>query len=189
MPNPVLIFLHGPAAGRRMPFDADEMTVGRSKRADLVLDDPMVSRIHAILMKRKGVLLVEDLGSHNGTYVNDERILGLRQLHHDDRLTLGASRILIEDPAFSHEPDTQVWHRQTFSDVTFTQRQLQVLRLLARGLTNKDIGDRLSVTERTVKAYLSSIFEKLEVKNRAGAVAEGLRLGLIEMPTSDDRAR
>ncbi|HEX9713759.1 MAG TPA: FHA domain-containing protein [Actinomycetota bacterium] len=189
MPDPILIFIHGPAAGRRVTLDAEEMTLGRSSRNDVVLNDPMVSRVHAILMKRKGVVVVEDLGSHNGTYVNDERINGLRQLHHNDRIRIGSSKMMMEDPALTQEPETQVSDGQiAVADLTFTQRQLQVLRLLARGLKNKDIGERLNVTERTVKAYLSSIFEKLEVKNRAGAVAEAMRLGLIDLPGDDTDA-
>lgn len=198
MPNPVLIFIHGPAAGRRVTLDADEMTIGRSNRNDLVLQDPLVSRVHAIMMKRAGTVLIEDLGSHNGTYVNEERLQGLRQLHHNDRLTIGASKVLYEDPALTQEPETQVSELPAsvvvanghddgpYVDVAFTQRQLQVLRLLARGLKNRDIGERLNVTERTVKAYLSSIFEKLDVKNRAGAVAEAMRLGIIDLPTPGD---
>jgi DNA-binding NarL/FixJ family response regulator len=69
---------------------------------------------------------------------------------------------------------------------TFTQRQIQVLRLMARGLSNKQIGERLYVSERTVKAYVSSIFEKLNCNKRAAAVAGALRLGLIDMPRDGD---
>jgi pSer/pThr/pTyr-binding forkhead associated (FHA) protein len=186
MAAPVLIFIHGPLAGKRVQLGSDEHTLGRSDQNDIVLNDPQVSRVHAIFMRRGGVFLLEDLGSHNGTYVNDERLHAVRQIHHGDRIGLGSSRILFEDPRQAVDDSTQISDPAAFSGATFTQRQVQVLRLMARGLSNKEIGERLFVSERTVKAYVSSIFEKLQVKKRAAAVAAALRLGLIDMPREDD---
>ena len=50
-------------------------------------------------------------------------------------------------------------------------QEQRVLALLADGLTNKDIGDRLGLTEKTVKNYLSNLFDKLQVNRRAQAAA------------------
>lgn len=186
MANPILIFIHGPRAGHRVQLNKDEMTIGRANPNDIVLDDPLVSRVHAILMRRGGVFMLDDLGSHNGTQVNDERLHGIRQIHHGDRVVIGASRMLYEDPTQLTDDATQVSDPGAFAGATFTQRQIQVLRLVARGLSNKQIGERLFVSERTVKAYVSSIFEKLQVQKRAAAVATALRLGLIDMPRDDD---
>ena len=189
MAAPTLIFIHGPAGGRRHSLDDDEVTAGRSEENGLVLDDPMVSRTHCIFMKRGGVWLLEDLGSHNGTYVNEERLHAVRQLHHGDRLAIGASRIMFEDASLVSEDTTQVADPGAFVNQVFTQRQIQVLRLVARGLSNKQIADRLFVSERTVKAYLTSVFEKLGVNKRAGAVSEALRLGLIDTAREDDESK
>jgi pSer/pThr/pTyr-binding forkhead associated (FHA) protein len=186
MAAPVLIFLRGPRAGQRSTLDGDEATIGRRQKNEVVLNDPLVSRVHAIMMRRGGVMLIEDLGSHNGTYVNDERLHGIRQLQHGDKVTIGSSKILFEDPTTLAEDNTQVSDSAAFAGATFTQRQIQVMRLMARGLSNKQIGERLFVSERTVKAYVSSIFEKLQVQKRAAAVASALRLGLIDMPREDD---
>lgn len=186
MPAPILIFIHGPLAGKRTPLDDEEITVGRSEANELVLDDPLVSRTHCIFMRKGGVILLEDLGSHNGTYVNEERLHQVRQIHHGDRISIGNSRILFEDQSLVADDTTQVADPTAFAAQTFTQRQLQVLRLVARGLSNKQIGERLFVSERTVKAYLSSVFEKLQVQKRSAAVAAALRLGLIDMPREDD---
>jgi DNA-binding CsgD family transcriptional regulator len=186
MAVPLLIFIHGPIAGKRIDLTADEHTAGRSDQNDIVLNDPMASRVHAIFMRRGGVFLLEDLGSHNGTYVNDERLHAVRQLHHGERVGIGKSRILFEDPTQITDDVTQVSDAPAFAGATFTQRQIQVLRLMARGLSNKQIGERLFVSERTVKAYVSSIFEKLQVQKRAAAVASALRLGLIDMPREGD---
>jgi DNA-binding CsgD family transcriptional regulator len=59
-----------------------------------------------------------------------------------------------------------------------TARELEVLRLLAEGLTNAEIAGRLILSERTVSNHLSHIFGKIEVSNRAGAVAFAHRHGL-----------
>ena len=61
---------------------------------------------------------------------------------------------------------------------SLTPQQFRVLALVAEGLLNKQIADRLEVQERTVKAHLSAIFEKLGVRNRtqAGVILRGLEL-------------
>lgn len=187
MAAPILIFIHGPMAGKRVTIDKEELTVGRSDANDVVLDDKLVSRLHAIVMRRGDVALLEDLGSHNGTYVQDERLHGIRQLHHGDSIVIGTSRAMFEDSGLHGDDTTQIADpTQLMAPAAFTQRQLQVLRLLSRGLSNKKIGERLFVSERTVKAYLSSIFEKLEVTNRSGAITAALRLGLIDIPSDTD---
>lgn len=60
-----------------------------------------------------------------------------------------------------------------------TPRELEVLQLLAEGLTNAQIGERLGVTARTVKTHVQNLIGKLDVPDRTGAVAQGFRLGLI----------
>jgi DNA-binding NarL/FixJ family response regulator len=182
MAAPTLNFIHGPVAGRRVEMNAEELTVGRASQNDMVLEDQLVSRLHAIFMRRGDVVLVEDLGSHNGTYVNNERVHQIRQLHHGDTITIGNSRAMFEDSSLITEETTMISEPTAFAAQTFTQRQLQVLRLLARGLSNKQIAENLFVSERTVKAYLSAVFEKLQVQNRAGALAAALRMGLIDLP-------
>ncbi len=59
-------------------------------------------------------------------------------------------------------------------------RVSEVLRLLALGYENKQIATELEIAEATVKTYLRTLYEDLDVRNRAEAVAVALRLGLIE---------
>ncbi|MEZ4769700.1 MAG: response regulator transcription factor [Caldilineales bacterium] len=61
-----------------------------------------------------------------------------------------------------------------------TPRELEVLELMAVGLQNKEIGDKLAITERTVKFHVSSILGKLDAGNRTEAVAVAVQQGLIE---------
>jgi DNA-binding NarL/FixJ family response regulator len=60
-----------------------------------------------------------------------------------------------------------------------TPRELQVLALVADGSTNRDAGARLHLSETTVKTHLLNIYAKLGVGDRAAAVAEGFRRGLL----------
>ena len=60
-----------------------------------------------------------------------------------------------------------------------SQRELQVLRLVADGLPTKQIAVALSISERTVKFHVNSIFHKLGAENRAQAVAVAAQRGLL----------
>lgn len=59
-------------------------------------------------------------------------------------------------------------------------RELEVLRLIAAGLTAPQIGERIYIARSTVKSHMQSIYRKLGVGDRASAVAEAMRQGLVE---------
>lgn len=69
--------------------------------------------------------------------------------------------------------------RNKRGEVDLTDREQQVLEAAARGERNKEIAARLGITERTVKAHLTSVYNKLGVDSRASAVANAIHLGLI----------
>ena len=62
-----------------------------------------------------------------------------------------------------------------------TQRELEVAQLLARGLTNKEIAQRLGITDHTVKFHLNGILRKLGVSSRTEAVVRAARLGVVTL--------
>lgn len=64
-------------------------------------------------------------------------------------------------------------------DSPLTPRQIEVLRLVARGLTNRQIGKRLSLSEHTIRRHLSNAYRRLRVSSRSAAVARGLRDGFL----------
>ena len=64
-----------------------------------------------------------------------------------------------------------------------TARESEVLHMLARGLTNKEIGIALDISGNTVRNHVNSIIEKLEVADRTEAVAVAIQRGLIELPS------
>ena len=63
-----------------------------------------------------------------------------------------------------------------------SQRELEILRLAARGLTNKEIASRLALSDRTVQGHLARIYGKLAVASRTEAVTEALKRGWILLP-------
>jgi DNA-binding NarL/FixJ family response regulator len=69
--------------------------------------------------------------------------------------------------------------RQTLS---LTPRERQIMELVAEGMANRDIAERLFLTETTVKSYLRTLYRRLSVSDRAQAVAYVIRAGLISVP-------
>ena len=86
--------------------------IGRSATCQLSLDDPLVSRNHAVLTVATDSVLIEDLGSRNGVRVNATRVEGKRPLVHGDRITIGNQELLLlkkrDVPTDTHvQPATQ----------------------------------------------------------------------------------
>ena len=71
--------------------------------------------------------------------------------------------------------------------VALTERELQILKLAARGLRNKEIGAALKIAEDTVKIHLKHIFSKLEVLDRTQAVVSAAHRGFIELGPHENR--
>jgi pSer/pThr/pTyr-binding forkhead associated (FHA) protein len=74
--------------GRRIPLTRDRMVVGRQEGSDVMLADAGASRRHAELRHDGDRWIITDLGSTNGTLVN-ERAVGERALEEGDRITIG----------------------------------------------------------------------------------------------------
>jgi DNA-binding NarL/FixJ family response regulator len=70
---------------------------------------------------------------------------------------------------------------QHFGSDVLTMREIQVLSRIAEGDRNRDIGERLEISEETVKAHIKRIMDKLGAKDRTQAVAIGVRRGVIQL--------
>jgi DNA-binding NarL/FixJ family response regulator len=68
-----------------------------------------------------------------------------------------------------------------YSDVALTGREVEVLRQIAGGNRNRDIAEKLFITEETVKVHIKHIMEKLGASDRTQAVAIGVRRGIIQL--------
>jgi NarL family two-component system response regulator LiaR len=72
-----------------------------------------------------------------------------------------------------------VLNEETLKELGLTQREHEILALIGQGLSNREIGEKLFVSENTVKTHSSRLFEKMSVNRRVQAVQKGKDLGLI----------
>lgn len=128
-------------------------------------DDVHIARAIASLPVRAWGLLSPDVGE-------DELLAAVNAVHEG---LLAAAPALIQ-PLLG--PATQFDEQEELLE-ELTDREGEILQLLARGLANKQIATRLGISEHTVKFHVSAIYSKLGVTNRTEAVSRGARLGLI----------
>jgi hypothetical protein len=95
--RPRLIAQAVPGLRRGMAYEVGEgATLGRGD-VEIQLEDPFASSRHAQLTRQGAILVIEDLGSTNGTYLNDELLRGPRPLHPGDRVRIGDSTFTYDD--------------------------------------------------------------------------------------------
>ena len=90
----VLVIRSGDMTGSRFTLSKDLTLIGRQPESDILLDDITVSRRHAEVIKTASALIVRDLGSLNGTYVNQTRVDEFA-LKHGDELQVGKFRMVL----------------------------------------------------------------------------------------------
>jgi len=71
--------------------------------------------------------------------------------------------------------------RQAQAPETLSEREVEVLRLMSKGDANKEIAAQLHITDSTVKTHISSIFQKLNAKDRTEAVMQAIKRGIIKI--------
>ena len=93
-----LVVERAPGHTPGMEYDVGPGAVlGRGDRAEIRLEDPFASSQHARLSVQGGVVVLEDLGSTNGTYLNEELLGGPTPLHEGDRVRIGDSEFTFQD--------------------------------------------------------------------------------------------
>jgi pSer/pThr/pTyr-binding forkhead associated (FHA) protein len=99
-------------AGREHPLTNECVTIGRALENDVVITSKRVSREHARVRREGWRVILEDLGSTNGTFLNDERVLTSMELHDGDRITIGDVTFVFNDPDITYRdtpfPDLEV---------------------------------------------------------------------------------
>lgn len=84
-----LVLKSGPTAGQEFAFEIDEISIGRDVANAVVINDPEVSRRHARIFRQGINYVIEDLGSTNGTSVNNQRLVGPYILRSGEVVTFG----------------------------------------------------------------------------------------------------
>jgi two-component system NarL family response regulator len=168
---------------------ADAIEKARQHRPDLVLMDlrmPVMGGVEAtlgILQEMPGVRIIVLT-----TYDNDEDIYRalqagaraylLKGLRKEDFLT--AIRTVLAGERYI-PPPVAARLAERMARPELTPRELETLRLIAKGWSNKEIAAHLSVSEDTVKTHLRALYTKLGVNDRTQAVTTALRQGLIQL--------
>jgi len=94
---PRLVVERAPGHEAGMIYDLDgDIVLGRGERAEIRLEDPFASSRHARIYEQGNILVIEDLRSTNGTYLNEELLESPRPLHPGDRVRIGDSEFTFE---------------------------------------------------------------------------------------------
>jgi len=110
----------------------------------------------------------------------DDVLRAIRQAHRGETVLHPAiARMVLQE---LHRPSQP---RQQATTDPLSERELEVLRLIARGMSNQEIADTLVVGEATVRSHVSSILRKLQLASRTQAALYALREGLASLDESD----
>jgi pSer/pThr/pTyr-binding forkhead associated (FHA) protein len=93
--EPEIEFQGGPDNGKTMPLPTGDINLGRQPDNDIVVDEPSVSRRHALITRDGVGYTLRDLGSTNGTFVNQQKVTSDYSLNHGDAIRLGASKVTL----------------------------------------------------------------------------------------------
>lgn len=93
---------------------------------------------------------------------------------------LGGATVIT--PSIAVEPDAPNLAAPTENSFGLTKREIQILELAARGVTNKQIGEQLNLSNRTIEVHMHNIFMKLGVSSRTEAVTRAIRDRSIQLP-------
>lgn len=173
-----------------VPLEGKEIAVGSGSENTIVVDEPTVSQLHAVIERIAGGWTVRDLGSRNGTFVNGQRITGSYALRDGDEMRVGDTSLTYHTPRIDR-PST----RAAEPPPDLTPRERDVLRALCRPLASGDvftepaslakIAAELSVTDEAVKQHLRNLYAKFglhdaaDQRRRVRLANEAIRRGAI----------
>src|SRR5262245_30954746 len=92
--RPGCILVSGPLGGSTVPMDTEDLTVGRDAAGGLHISTDLLSRPHCVVRRKGEAFTITDVGSRNGTYVNDLPISTERALQSGDRVRIGVSEMV-----------------------------------------------------------------------------------------------
>lgn len=155
---------------------------------DVILVDILMPRMNGIeFIKKlrstsKVIILSTEVDQYAVTNMLSLGINGYLLKDEDpNEIVHNIKKVLTNDDyvALSSEIIDQLNKNKGAQQTILSNKQIEILNMVATGLTNKQIGKSLFITERTVKAYLTEIYTLLNVSNRAQAIAVAIKGGVI----------
>ena len=146
-----LVMHSGPNPGKIFELVQDELTIGRDIGNRIVINDPEVSRKHARLTMQSGGFVIEDLGSTNGTFVNNQRLIGPHMLRPGETIMLG-EKISLEYEILGFDPNATMVSGAGPQAVPAPSRKPTALKLptlaTRRSLHRLNPSSNLAITSR-----------------------------------------
>jgi DNA-binding CsgD family transcriptional regulator len=163
-----------------LPFclEEGEYVVGRGKRCQIILADATVSRRHALVICHRNLATIEDLGSSNGTFLNDFPVsrceFGIGdQIRFGGVLCAVTSSALANRPAAEQESTVKALKDQT-STIPLDQSivQQKIIEQLLQGRGEREIAQLLCQSPESVHTHIQAIFQRLGVQSRAELIVK-----------------
>ena len=181
--------------GRDHEVAGPDFKIGREDDCGLVLKDSLVSRYHLRLITTEDGLVLEDLKSRNGVFVNQRRVKEPTLLAHGDVVAVGRETFeVIDARVVPRRKKVTIQAPFNESDVAgpepvtttaqldvLTDREREVFELIVLGHTQREIACKLFVSVKTVETHRAHIAEKLCCKTRAELVAYAITAGLLRL--------
>ncbi len=163
------------AAVVKLKLAAGTFLVGRSSKCEFVIDHISVSRRHAEISLRDGVIAVVDLNSRNGTFVDEQRVESANVVC-GQRLRFGQVSFVVQDEEADNDSDLNTAWSDGGSlgrpeEDKLSPAQQRVLRLVLQGHSEKETARRLHLSPHTVHNHLQTIYGVLGVHSRAELLA------------------
>ncbi|HTR51383.1 MAG TPA: FHA domain-containing protein [Kofleriaceae bacterium] len=179
---------------QEMDVTGPAFVIGRDPTCQLVLKQDLVSRRHARVIEHEDGLVIEDLESMNGVFVNERRIREPTLLAHGDTIAIGTETLEVVDTQLlpraqrPTRPQPIVFPRDiegpepvtvTTRLELLTDREREVFELIVLGHTQREIGDRLHISVKTIETYRGRVATKLGCRTRAELVAYAINAGVL----------
>ena len=155
IPQTEVILRHGDAELARVTLTPGEYVIGRARESDIHAETPLLSRRHARLTINYDHLLIEDLGSSNGTFVNEQRITEAARLFPNQPIRLGDITLEVHRQRAPTQPGdslapAQAAIRRHLPDELLGERRYAIGSIVAQGGMGAILDARQRATKRTV---------------------------------------
>ena len=129
-------------------------------------------------LEYKFIILQNELGVYIGSIALFFTVLGIWA---SNKLTAPKVKtVIVEKEIFVQKRVDFTINEEELNNRKISKRELEVLELMANGLSNQEIASRLFVSLNTIKTHSSNLFQKLEVKRRTQAIETGKKIGIID---------
>jgi DNA-binding CsgD family transcriptional regulator len=157
-----------------IPIDITPFVVGRSTDCNLKLLPSYISRKHAEILTRGSDLVIRDLRSKNGTFINERRIKDEVRLNDLDYVQFGNLKFRVvknEQKTASRIPETALLKiplkvKSFIDHYSISKREEEILFHLLQGKSTKKIADVLCISDGTAKNHILNIFKKTDTHSR-----------------------